>query len=250
MKPSPFPLPHRLRRMALAFIPVAALASASAHAQSASEPGPYVVARAGMKVGSETKIAKPDGTAAAPGLHNKKIDGNSSLTGEIGGGYDFGGFRLETTAGYSSTGVNGKSFSDKTNIGSGRMKSFDVGISGYVDLLSGSFKPYLGGGIGMSRVSYTIDHLARSTTKPAPGAKIPGSHIKDSDWGTTWHLDAGAGYEVSPGTTLELAGRYSRTGGIDMKGTTILNAAGDKVELGYKARASSTSVMIGVRQKF
>lgn len=235
----------------LTFVAAAsAIAAASpALAQSESSKGPYAVARAGVQVDSDLKTEKAP-ARTAPVLHNRNIDGQSGFVGEIGAGYDFGGFRLEGTVGYNTSAVNAKRLSDKANIGSGRLKSLDFGVSAYADLIQdGPFKPFIGGGIAASRVSDSVSLLERSKTKPKPGVVVPGARINDSDWGFKWHLDAGVGYEVAPGTTFEVAGRYARTTSLNLTGNKI-DAARVKTNQTYNARASSASLLLGIRQRF
>ena len=221
-----------------------------AFAQKA-EPGAYAVARAGAQVDSDVKpsqVLKKGQTVSktAPTLP-KNIDNKSGFTGELGMGYDFGGFRVEGTAGYDTANINGKALSDKNYIGSGRLKSFDLGVSAYVDLIQdGPFKPFVGGGIGASHVNYSADRYARTAN---PGTLKPAASLDGKDWGFRWHLDAGASYDVAPKTSIELLGRYSQTSGMQMKGVTI-DQDRNRTTPTYKLKSSSTSIMVGLRQKF
>ena len=230
---------------------IAAVAGTTPASAQQAAPGAYVVARAGAQVDSDVKpsqVLKKGQTVSktAPKLP-ENIDNKSGFTGELGMGYDFGGFRLEGTAGYDTANVDAKALSDKTYIGAGRMKSFDVGVSAYVDLIQeGPFKPFVGGGIGASRVNYSADRHARTA---AQGTVKPGASINGNDWGFRWHLDAGASYDVTPKTSIELLGRYSQTSGLKMKGVTIDQDL-TRTTPNYKLETSSTSVMLGLRQKF
>lgn len=263
----------RRRLLTLSIVAGASIAAVQpAAAQSATAAGPYGVARAGVQVDTDLRLGDPlrpttptrPGTpkpAPTPSPLAKNIDANAGFTGELGAGYDFGGFRLEGTVGYGSAGINKGQLSDRTNIGDGRLKSLDLGISGYVDLNAGGVvKPFVGGGIGASRVTADVSRLARPTTAipPRPGAltvpitNVPGTRIDQSDWGFRWHLDAGIGYEVSPGTTLEIAGRYSRTTSLNFSSNTrtVNGATVTNTRTAFEPRLSSTSVLVGLRQKF
>lgn len=241
-------------------------------AQRAQTAGPYGVVRAGVQLDSDLRVGDPirPNTPTRPGVPrptptpsplSRSIDANAGFTGEVGAGYDFGGFRLEGTVGYSSAGLNEGRLSDRTNIGDGRLKSLDLGVSGYVDLNPGGVvKPFVGGGIGASRVSADVSRLVRpSATTPSrpgtpttPAARRPGTRLDERDWGFRWHLDAGLGYEVSPGTTLEFAGRYARTTSLEMQSRTLatVGTTSTTTITTFKPRMSSTALTLGLRQKF
>lgn len=230
---------------------IAAVAGTAPASAQKAEPGPYVVARAGAQIDSDVKpsqVLKKGQTVSktAPTLPTG-IDNKSGFTGELSMGYDFGGFRLEGTAGYDTANIDAKALSDKNYIGSGQLKSFDLGVSAYVDLIQdGPFKPFVGGGIGASRVNYSVDRYARSAN---PGTLKPSAGMEGKDWGFRWHLDAGASYDVAPKASIELLGRYSQTSGIQMKGVTIDQDL-SRTTPNYKLKSSSTSIMVGLRQKF
>jgi opacity protein-like surface antigen len=227
-----------------------------------SQPGPYGVARAGVQLDADLKGPKPatnnnpkapTPTPTTTGVLPRDIDAKPGFTGELGMGYDFGGFRLEGTVGYSNAALNADRLTDRTLTGSGRMRSLDLGVAGYVDFNpAGQFKPFIGAGIGASRVDLRATRLALPATgrTPAVVAAAAGTRISDRDWGFRWHLDAGAGYALTPTTTLELAGRYTRTSGLDFTSQTRATAGATPVTQIYKPRASSTSLMLGLRQKF
>jgi opacity protein-like surface antigen len=82
-----------------------------------------------------------------------------------------------------------------------------------------------------------------------PGTQKPMVAIMGKAWGFRWHLDAGASYDVTPQTSIELLGRYSQTAGLKMKAVALdENLARQTVD--YKLKNTSTSIMVGVRQKF
>lgn len=234
---------------------LAIVAAQPAFAQSA--PGPYAVARAGVQLDADLKGPKPaaatPGRPSATGALPRNVDAKPGFTGELGMGYDFGGFRLEGTVGYDTAALNSARMSDRAFAGSGRVKSLDLGLAGYADFNSeGRLKPFVGGGIGVSRVDLRATRLAVPSTTPtaAQAAQLAGTRIRDRDWGFRWHLDAGVGYALTPATTLELAGRYSRTTALDFTSQNRATNGAPIVTQAYKPRASATSLMLGIRQKF
>lgn len=228
-----------------------AIVAASPAAAEKAEPGAYVVARAGAQVDSDVKptqvLAKGQTVSKTTPTLPKNIDHDGGFTGELGMGYDFGGIRVEGTAGYDTAKVNAEGLSAKTYSGAGRTKSFDLGVAAYVDLVrEGPFKPFVGGGIGASRVDYSI---SRMMIDKIPGTQKPMVAMAGKDWGFRWHLDAGASYDVTPKTSVELLGRYSQTSGLEMKAAAIdENLA--RQTMNYKLKNTATSIMVGLRQKF
>ena len=100
---------------------------------------------------------------------------DTALSGEIGVGYDFGKFRVETTytrsntslskvSGDVSVGSTEATLTDKVNSGNANFNSFL--LNGYIDIDTKSkFVPYIGGGIGYTYVnfpSYTMSALGTS----------------------------------------------------------------------------------------
>ncbi len=232
-----------------------------------SEPGPYAVARAGVQIDADLKgqraagTATPGRTGASPslvttGVLPANVDAKPGFTGELGMGYDFGGFRVEGTVGHDTAALNARRLSNGNYVGGGRLKSLDLGVAGYVDLNpNGRLNPFVGAGIGASRVDLLASRLALPTSpaigaQAIPAGQVAGTRVKDRDWGLRWHLDAGVGYALTPKTTLEVAGRYTRTTGLDFVSQTRATAAGALATQAYRPRTSSTSVMVGLRQKF
>ncbi|APX64734.1 outer membrane beta-barrel protein [Sphingomonas sp. gentR] len=229
----------------------AAIVAVSPAAAQKAEPGAYAVARTGVQIDSDVKptqvLAKGQTVAKTTPTLPKNIDHDGGFTGELGMGYDFGGLRVEGTAGYDTAKVNAKALSTKTYSGAGRTKSFDLGVAAYVDLVrEGPLKPFVGGGIGASRVDYSISRLMIDKT---PGTQKPMVGIMGKDWGFRWHLDAGASYDVTPQTAIEVLGRYSQTTGLRMKGTAIDENL-VRQTMDYKLKNTSVSIMAGIRQKF
>lgn len=91
---------------------------------------------------------------------------DTGLSGEIGIGYDFGKFRIETTYARTNTSLSEvsadvsvnnfktASVSSRVNDGNTNLNSFMV--NGYIDIDTKSkFVPYVGGGIGYSEINYS-----------------------------------------------------------------------------------------------
>jgi opacity protein-like surface antigen len=83
-------------------------------------------------------------------------------------------------------------------------------LNTYLDLGNWyGFTPFVGAGIGLSRNTisdFTDRGISNRGTNSLAYAK------DDSQWNFAWALQAGLGYEVSPGLTLEFAYRYLNLG--------------------------------------
>ena len=122
---------------------------------SAAEDGKgiYVVVRGGMSVKPDQKFDEADLPAST--TFDQKTKYKSGVTGELGGGYDFGIFRLEQAGGYMS--LDAKDLDDDGYFGEGRNKAMFVSLSAYIDIpLSRMVEPYVGGGAGIARVDATL----------------------------------------------------------------------------------------------
>jgi opacity protein-like surface antigen len=213
----------------------ASIASAPAIAQDSPSTGLYGVARAGTTL--DTNARFPDNDRRAPATVQRDTDYERGFNGEIGVGYDTGPFRLEATAGYQTAKLDEKRASIGGFTADGRVKTLTFGVAGYIDIAASErVVPYIGGGIGASRVN---SRLSRVTGTPAAG-----SRFSDKDWGLNWHLDAGVGIAATPSTTIELGGRYSRTSKLEFTGAS--GGAPDS----FRPRLSGWSAMLGVRQVF
>ncbi len=211
-------------------------AATSAHAQEADDSkGFYGVARVGASISPQSKL-DPYGAPASSTL-DEKTKYKTGITGELGGGYDFGMFRIEQTAGYTSNNLNVQDAEKGGYAASGRTRSFTVGVSGYLDIPMGRMiTPYVGGGIGASRVEANLSRVS--------DASGTGSSYSGKDWGLQWHADAGVGVRVARKTTVELGGRYTQTSGLKFAGQS------DGVATGYQPKLRSLSAMLGIRQNF
>lgn len=229
-----------LIHIAAAITATAVTMAAPAAAQNVAESGPYAVARAGVQVDSELRFRDAD--RLAPSSFSRDVDYKPGFTGEIGGGYDLGGFRIEGTVGYTRTVVDEEQNSPAGFDLSGRQKSLDLGVAAYADFnRAGTVRPYVGGGIGASRVDMQVASVSNASTA--------GSGINDRDWGFRWHLDAGVGLQVAQNTMVELGARYTRTSSLRFDGQNGLAGADPQVA-SFEPRLSGTAVTLGLRQQF
>jgi opacity protein-like surface antigen len=207
------------------------LVSTAAHAQD-GEKGIYAVARAGMAVNPEQKVSSTDDIVSAFDDNTKY---KSGITGQIGAGYDFGMFRVEQTVGYTS--LKAKNLDEDGFTGEGRNKAFSMSVAGYIDIpLTSMIVPYVGGGVGVTRVDASL-----SRTDGLTGIA---SSYAGKDWGMMWHADAGVGIRVAPKVTLEVGGRYSQASGLKFDGIS------DGQDAVFKPKMRTLSGTLGVRYMF
>ncbi len=161
----------------------------------------------------------------------------------IGMGYQLNSWiRADATLGYWSRDVNG---TDTAPIAcdpafplavgcrsedSTEMQVWELMANGYADL--GTYvgvTPYIGAGAGLARVSYgDFSNVAYCTD--AAGVDVPGcgynaTHGGLSSWRFTWALMAGASYDLTLNTKLDLGYRYSHIQGGDMFGWDAASGA-------------------------
>lgn len=219
---------------------VAAAAAAPAQAQGERAPGMYGVVRAGAALDSDLKLKKAD--VAAPATVRRDEDFKPGFTGEVGAGYDSGGFRLEGTVGYSNAELDQKRAAVTGFTSDGRAKALTLGLAGYADIPTGSaVTPYVGGGIGATRVDARFSRIG--------GMPAASSRFAGKDWGFQWHLDAGVGIRAAANTTVELGARYTQVSALDYKGFSGPVGTGAVAD-GFKPKLASTSVLLGLRQLF
>jgi len=218
--------------LCLASVAGAAMVATSAYAQE-DDKGFYAVARAGMAVNPDQKLNAADLPSEA--TFDEKTKFKSGFTGELGGGYDFGMFRIEQAGGYMSLKAKGMNSGDFS--GEGRNKAMYVQLGAYVDIPTGTMiEPFVGGGVGVARVDAEFgrtDNLLGTS-----------SSYSGKDWGLLWHADAGVGVKVAPKVTVEVAGRYTQISGLKFDGVS----GGQAAVFGPTMRTLSGTV--GVRYKF
>ncbi len=223
------------RHCAFAALAIAAAGITPAAAQDDQSTGVYGVARAGLSIDSNARLQGKNPTTGT--TLQRDTDYKRGFNGELGIGYDTGPFRLEGTVGYTTAGVDKKQAATGGFTADGRTKALTIGAAGYFDIpMSAHVVPYVGGGVGMSRVSSRMSRLSGS---PATGSRYSGK-----DWGFNWHLDAGVGIAATQSTTVELGARYSRTSSLRFDGFNGTTKAQ------FRPRMSGWSAMLGIRQAF
>jgi opacity protein-like surface antigen len=212
----------------LSLLGLSLLPFASAQAQEYVDKGFYAVGRAGGMVNPEVKYE----TQALPEFLNADdtVKYKFAPFGEIGGGYHFGGFRVEETLGYSSSDAKSADMQ-------GHVRFYSLTISGFADIpVSELIVPYIGGGMGAVRIDSKSSWTSSITGVDAS--------FESRSWGPFWHLDAGVGFRVAQRVTLEMGGRYSRSLSMRRFGH------GDSDNLLLTSQFNSMTATAGVRYAF
>ena len=165
---------------------------------------------------------------------------DTALSGEIGVGYDFGQFRVETTYSRSNTSlskvsaditVDGTKFatlSSKVNDGNTNLNSFLV--NGYIDFDTKSkFVPYVGGGIGYTNVNFSSYTVKNAAIESKAGAGSAGTF----------------GYQAKAGLTYLASEKIDIFGEAIFSGTTGFTL--DTVDVGS---INSWGARAGLRYRF
>jgi opacity protein-like surface antigen len=218
---------------ALALLPAAALAQ-----DEAPKTGAYGVVRAGIGIDADLRLKAAD--IAAPSSFRRSADAKRGWTGDLGLGYDMGGFRLEATAGLARNGIDRKSAPKAASYDAGgRLKKLDFMLSGYVDLAPNSaISPYVGVGVGMARVTSELQRTA---------GLIGGTRLNDKDWGFSWQAAAGVAVKIGEKSAVELGVKHQRVSGVKLDGQVGSPATPRSFDTnGYRA----TSALVGLRFGF
>ena len=171
----------------------------------------------------------------------------ADVTGDLFRGDFKGQFSSQTpcTGGASGTGCSGKSAA-----------FFSAGsllANAYVDLGTiAGFTPYLGAGVGATRVNWRD---VRTTSSCVDGAIACGSSGASSarnsgqdDWRFTYALMAGVAYQLAPNVKLDLGYRYSHVAGGDMFGYSAADtAAGANGTMGRDGALARQEIRVGLR---
>ena len=181
------------------------------------------------------------------------------FSGSLGVGYQFNDlFRADVTGDFFSGDYNGLVSSDSpcsggaggTGCSTKARSSFRAGslmANGYVDIgtLAG-FTPYVGAGLGATRVSWSNVNAVGSCVDGVSGcagaASVSQRYSGDSDWRMTYALMAGVAYEVAPNIKVDLGYRFSHIAGGDMFGDS---AAGGTA--GRDGALSRHEIRVGLR---
>lgn len=157
--------------------------------------------------------------AGTCGLKLDEVD--DSVSWSVGAGYRFSdNFRMDLVGSYKPDFELDDSIA---SAGGGRdthKADIDVTtfmVSGYYDFsLDGSnWRPYLGGGVGVS----DVDIGKTTVTNPVSG--LVRSHGGSSETNTAWQLTAGFGIPMKNKTVMDLSYKYVDAGDIDSGSSTV-----------------------------
>lgn len=188
--------------------------------------GPYVGAEGGVVFLSEASF-----TVAGINTGDLKFDTGYGLG--LVGGYDYGTWRLEGEFAWRKNDNKEVTSGGETTPLGGDVSSMALMVNGYYDfrMVSPTFVPYLGAGIGGARVSAKVDD------------PIDGPVIDDSDMVFAYQLVAGVGIPVNKQITIDLNYKYFATTDPEFE---IIGAGGIKGEAEY----GSHNIFLGVRYSF
>lgn len=171
----------------------------------------------------------------------------ADVTGDLFRG-DFNG-RFSTDAPCAS-GAGGTSCSSKTKTS---FKAGSLLANAYVDLGTiAGFTPYLGAGLGATRVSWSDARTTSSCVDSAiacgGGDSTSARGSGDADWRLTYALMAGVAYQLAPNVKLDLGYRYSHIAGGDMFGYSAADtAAGANGTMGRNGGMARQEIRVGLR---
>jgi opacity protein-like surface antigen len=147
----------------------------------------------------------------------------------VGAGYKFKWFRFDVTGDYGGP----SSFSGATDNGnsvSAKVDTYTVMFNGYLDLGTWSgFTPYVGAGIGKSRME-----IHNFVTTPAPTNPVSAKYM----WNIAWSAMVGVSYDLSNNLLIDVGYRHVDMGDIKSGPSdnpfTIKHVTGDEVRIGLR----------------
>ena len=210
---------------------------------------------------SYTAYNPVDDINSSASFTSASLDGNVTWGG--GFGYRFTDyFRADATVDGFRADFNGSTVSDlpcdpfdiedttcRSENGS-EVSAVSVMANGYVDLGTYvGFTPYVGGGLGMSYVSwsslndttYCVDGAVDDCT--TTGAFGGSSHPGENGWRFTYALMAGVAYDITRNFKVDLGYKYRNIDGGDMFGWDSPNTFGD----GTSDNIQTHEVKVGLR---
>lgn len=210
---------------------------------SADDSGWYL--RGNVGVGAHTNIELTGDVVG-------DVQSSANVTGSIGGGYDFGKWRLE---------LDGASlWTDLGKVGnqpqsSSKLRTNSMMLNAIYDFSDfGRWEPYVGAGIGRVRSSTTTvvndfpNGLVQVNNPACPTGFACG--FKDSFNTVGWQLLAGVGYKLTDKLVWDTHYRYLNAGTPKFKGN-VSAAPGLNHEGAFKMDgAGAHSLMTGFRYKF
>ncbi len=194
--------------------------------------GFYAGARAGAGWANDTSF-----TIAGPSIVENDYDvglaGSVFIGFEIPDLYMGAGIRLEGELGASRFGVDTHTVAGALVTPANSFGSTDVFsgmVNTYLDYGIGAFRPFVGGGVGVARVTFD-DH----------GVVSASDVMDDTGNAFAWQVMAGVGFDVTNSFTMEAMVRYQDIPGIDLVSST---GPSSDIDL------SSTQVLLGARFSF
>ncbi|KXF76220.1 hypothetical protein ATN84_15105 [Paramesorhizobium deserti] len=183
-----------------------------------------------------------------------ELRGNTDFS--IGAGYRFNRYlRADATLGYWNRDVFGSTafsdvlFFDDTS----KISAWELMANAYVDIATwGKITPYIGGGLGFTRVKYgTLKNRAFCYEPSICGNSYEADHGGLSSTRFTWALMAGATVDITANTKLDFGYRYSHIKGGKAFGWDAFDqAAGATGPQGYDDGFSVHQVRVGLRYEF
>jgi opacity protein-like surface antigen len=203
-----------------------------------------------------------DGTYASDSFDSTRFDG-SDFSGGLGIGYQFNDLlRADVTGDLFRGDFDGK-FSDASPCAGGAVgtscsykgsSSFRAGslmLNGYVDLGTlASFTPYLGAGIGATRINWDSVNVASSCVDGGRscGGGTSTRYPGENDWRFTYALMAGVSYDVAPNIKIDLGYRFSHVAGGGMFGYSSADSvAGAAGTMGRDGSLGRHEIRVGLR---
>ncbi|GAB1583213.1 outer membrane protein [Phyllobacterium phragmitis] len=183
-----------------------------------------------------------------------ELRGNTDFS--IGAGYRFNRYlRADATLAYWNRDVFGSTafsdvlFFDDTS----KISAWELMANAYVDIATwGKITPYIGGGLGFTRVKYgTLKNRAFCYEPSICGNSYEADHGGLSSTRFTWALMAGATVDITANTKLDIGYRYSHIKGGKAFGWDAFDqAAGATGPQGYDDGFDVHQVRVGLRYEF
>jgi opacity protein-like surface antigen len=214
-----------LRNVVLASSGLLAIIPATAFAQDGAGPatGVYGVLRGGIAIDSKARI------------DNNRLESRAS--GELGLGYNLGGFRIEATGGYAENKLQRPKVLPATAFDAGgKLRALNFRLGGYVDLIpSSTITPYIGAGVGLTRVQSRLSRAVGAT------------RINDKDLGFTYQGSAGLAVKLGSNSAVDVGVRHERTTGVTLDG----RSGTPTLTRSFKVRdLQNTTALVGLRIGF
>jgi len=192
-------------------------------------------------------------------------EGNAAIS--LGVGYEFGNnWRLELDASQLWNDLGAISQAGNTSAGMRLTSGMLNAIYDFSDF--GSWEPYIGAGVGLTRASLSAraasspsGFLFPPANAPINSAVCPGNNLctfNQPDTAIAWQLLAGLGYKITDNLTWDTQYRYLNVGGLDYRGLGqdlqvpiglgVLNN-GSEIPTAVSGAGSHT-LMTGLRYRF